>query len=111
MIRRRRRRRAHGSTILVTDRRSPRRPRRQNVLLALAPGKYVPLVLGLFAEDEPDEDIEAPDREEEKGGHERECVDIVRKDGCADARDIGAQSHPKKKKKMIVRHCRYGGRV
>lgn len=72
----RRRRCAYGA-LFVTNRKPTYRPRWQNVLSALTPGKYIPLILGLFAEDEPNKNIETADREEEKSGDEWEFADVV----------------------------------
>lgn len=48
-----------------------------------APREDRALGFRVFAEDEPEEDVEASERKEEEGGDKREVVDVVREHGCA----------------------------
>lgn len=57
---------------------------REHALRLRAPGHDRALLLGLLAEDEAEEHVEAAEREEEEGGDEREVVDVVREHGRAD---------------------------
>lgn len=56
----------------------------QHALGLRAPGHDGALRLGLLAEDEAEEHVEAAEREEEEGRDEREVVDVVREDRRAD---------------------------
>ena len=58
--------------------------RGEHVLRAFAPRKDGATLLRALAEDEAEEHVQAAESEEEEGGDEREVVDVVREDCCAD---------------------------
>lgn len=57
---------------------------RQSALRMFPPGRNRPLALRSLAEDQPEQDVETPDREEEERGDEGEGVDAMGEDGSSD---------------------------
>ena len=58
--------------------------RRDRALCVFPPGRHRPLGLGAFSEYKANEDVQAPNGEEEKGRDEGECVHVMGEDRSSD---------------------------